>query len=97
MTRLLAHPYPGNVRELENAIEHAFVVCGGYTIQLDDLPPHLNGEALVATPERPDPSTSSPWRPPRRRRSATPFVATAATALAPQPTSESRATPCGAR
>ncbi len=44
MACLLAHDFPGNVRELENAIEHAFVVCGGRTIELDDLPPHLRGE-----------------------------------------------------
>jgi len=27
MARLMKYDYPGNVRELENAIEHAFVVC----------------------------------------------------------------------
>jgi PAS domain S-box-containing protein len=41
MAALLAYPFPGNVRELENAIEHAFVVCAGDTIQLDDLPAHI--------------------------------------------------------
>jgi PAS domain S-box-containing protein len=38
MARLLAHHYPGNVRELENAIEHAFVICAGPIIELADLP-----------------------------------------------------------
>jgi PAS domain S-box-containing protein len=38
MARLLAHRYPGNVRELENAIEHAFVVCAGSIIEAADLP-----------------------------------------------------------
>jgi len=38
---LMSHPFTGNVRELENAIEHAFVVCAGNTIQLEDLPPHM--------------------------------------------------------
>jgi len=51
MNALLAHSYPGNVRELENAIEHAFVVCGGDTIELGDLPPHIVG-AAVAPPAR---------------------------------------------
>ena len=41
MSVLMRHPFPGNVRELENAVEHAFVVCAGNTIELSDLPPHL--------------------------------------------------------
>ena len=41
MAALLAHSYPGNVRELENAIEHAFVVCAGDIIQREDLPVHI--------------------------------------------------------
>ena len=49
MAALVAHSYPGNVRELENAIEHAFVICGGDTIRLEDLPPHIRGESLNAT------------------------------------------------
>jgi len=46
MSVLMAHSYAGNVRELENAVEHAFVVCAGNTIQLEDLPPHLAEAAL---------------------------------------------------
>jgi len=41
MACLLAHAYPGNVRELENAIEHAFVVCAGAVIESEDLPTQL--------------------------------------------------------
>ncbi len=40
---LMAHDYPGNVRELENIIEHAFVLCGGGKIELTHLPPELTG------------------------------------------------------
>ncbi len=38
MAQLMKHPWPGNIRELENAIEHAFVICNAHRIQLDDLP-----------------------------------------------------------
>lgn len=41
MAALMGYSFPGNVRELENAIEHAFVVCIGDTIQLEDLPSHI--------------------------------------------------------
>ena len=38
MEILLKYDYPGNVRELENIIEHAFVCCQGETISPEDLP-----------------------------------------------------------
>ena len=38
MKRLMEHPWPGNIRELENAIEHAFVICNSNRIELQDLP-----------------------------------------------------------
>ncbi len=47
MMTLAGHSFPGNVRELENAIEHAFVVCAGDTIRREDLPPQIRGEAAV--------------------------------------------------
>ncbi len=36
---LMHYEYPGNIRELENIIEHAFVLCHRSTIQLSHLPP----------------------------------------------------------
>jgi transcriptional regulator with PAS, ATPase and Fis domain len=38
---LQAHDYPGNIRELENIIEHAFVLCPGPIIELKHLPQDL--------------------------------------------------------
>jgi DNA-binding NtrC family response regulator len=38
---LVAYPFPGNVRELENAIERAFVICRGTTITTEHLPPAI--------------------------------------------------------
>ena len=38
---LMNHDYPGNVRELENIIEHAFILCRGGTISVKHLPEYL--------------------------------------------------------
>jgi len=38
---LLRHSYPGNVRELENLVERAVVLCRGEVITTQDLPFHL--------------------------------------------------------
>jgi len=35
--RLLEHAWPGNIRELENAIHHALLVCKAGEVQADDL------------------------------------------------------------
>lgn len=41
MKILLEHDYPGNVRELENIIEHAFVLCQAALIHQEHLPSSL--------------------------------------------------------
>jgi len=41
LARLMDYDYPGNVRELENIIEHAFVLCRGGLIELHHLPPEM--------------------------------------------------------
>jgi DNA-binding NtrC family response regulator len=47
---LMKYDYPGNVRELEHAIERAVVLAEGDTISLEDLPPSLSaGRALLLT------------------------------------------------
>ena len=41
MECLLAYPWPGNIRELENAIEYAFARSSTTIIHLSKLPPHI--------------------------------------------------------
>ncbi len=41
MARLMEYEYPGNVRELENIIEQAFVLCRGRLIEFHHLPADL--------------------------------------------------------
>ena len=38
LTRLMNHSYPGNIRELENILEHAHVLCRGNLIEEMHLP-----------------------------------------------------------
>jgi transcriptional regulator with PAS, ATPase and Fis domain len=49
LARLMEYDYPGNVRELENIIEQAFVLCRGGLIGVEHLPVEL----------RPAPTTSN--------------------------------------
>ncbi|MBN2430055.1 MAG: sigma 54-interacting transcriptional regulator, partial [Acidobacteria bacterium] len=46
MSLLMAHDWPGNIRELENLVERAFVLCHEGTIRSEHLPdqftPHLS-------------------------------------------------------
>jgi sigma-54 dependent transcriptional regulator len=37
VVRLLAHPWPGNIRELENVIHHSLLICRNAEITPDDL------------------------------------------------------------
>jgi DNA-binding NtrC family response regulator len=50
MRRLMAHKWPGNVRQLENIIERALALSGGRRrIDVDDLPPDIRGEEVAPT------------------------------------------------
>ena len=42
LLKLMNHSYPGNVRELENIIEHAVAVAGKNILTEEDLPQHMN-------------------------------------------------------
>ncbi|MFH1746563.1 MAG: sigma 54-interacting transcriptional regulator [Planctomycetota bacterium] len=46
---LMEYAYPGNVRKLENIIEHAFVLCRGALIEPHHLPPAIRGETGKTT------------------------------------------------
>jgi len=49
IVRLMEHDYPGNVRELENIIEQAFVLCHGGLIEMRHLPPELRPTGPAAS------------------------------------------------
>jgi PAS domain S-box-containing protein len=44
MHQLINHDYPGNIRELENIIEQAFVLCRGNIIEVKHLPVEMQPE-----------------------------------------------------
>lgn len=56
---LCAHDFPGNVRELEHAIEHAFTRCRGKQIRLDHLPPSVAGRVAAGAVEEPADASDS--------------------------------------
>ncbi len=41
LTILMHYPFPGNVRELENILEYAFILCKGKIIETEHLPKEL--------------------------------------------------------
>ena len=41
MQALIAHQWPGNIRELRNVIERAMLFCDEASIDLQHLPPEL--------------------------------------------------------
>jgi two-component system response regulator HydG len=56
--RLLAYAWPGNIRELQNAVERALILAEGETLTLDDLalpPLTVATSPPVASPNRPQP------------------------------------------
>jgi two-component system response regulator PilR (NtrC family) len=52
MQRLVAHRFPGNVRELENVVERAVALSRGEWIDADALPPSLTEPPRPAARER---------------------------------------------
>jgi DNA-binding NtrC family response regulator len=50
----MIYPWTGNIRELQHAIEHAFVLCNTPTITLEDLPAEIKDYSLQAAPDMAD-------------------------------------------
>jgi DNA-binding NtrC family response regulator len=48
LDRLIAHQWPGNIRELENLMERTVLFCEGPLIRVSDLPPEISHLAPVA-------------------------------------------------
>lgn len=53
MEVLLNHDYPGNIRELENILEHALIICQGPVIERKHLPLSLTNGRPAAPSEHP--------------------------------------------
>jgi NtrC-family two-component system response regulator AlgB len=47
LTAIRAYPWPGNLRELRNAIERAVIMAKGNKINMEDLPAELRGPAVA--------------------------------------------------
>jgi transcriptional regulator of acetoin/glycerol metabolism len=56
MRALLSYDWPGNVRQLENALEYATAVCEGQTIHKEDLPAEIIGRQDEPAPQLPEPT-----------------------------------------
>jgi PAS domain S-box-containing protein len=54
LSLLVQHEFPGNVRELQNVLEHAFVLCRGGAIEPRHLPPEVTQGSVreAADPRR---------------------------------------------
>ncbi len=53
MSILMSHDFPGNIRELQNVIEHGFVTCRSGQIGTRHLPTYLKSGAMSAETGRP--------------------------------------------
>jgi nitrogen regulation protein NR(I) len=54
MDTLVAYPWPGNIRELENVIERAVLFCDTGNLHPSDLPPEIRGIPAMANVPLPE-------------------------------------------
>ncbi|HEX8790003.1 MAG TPA: sigma-54 dependent transcriptional regulator [Polyangiaceae bacterium] len=54
MDVLVAYPWPGNIRELENVIERAVLFCDAQKLRASDLPPEIRGIPAMANVPLPE-------------------------------------------
>ncbi|NNL41695.1 MAG: sigma-54-dependent Fis family transcriptional regulator, partial [Desulfobacterales bacterium] len=52
MIKLINYSWPGNVRELRNVIEYAFILCPDGQIDIQHLPPKINGAGVQVIPSK---------------------------------------------
>jgi len=54
MDAMLDHDWPGNIRELENAIKRLTILCDEQVVSFDDLPEHIQQESRSIQPGEED-------------------------------------------
>jgi DNA-binding NtrC family response regulator len=86
LLQLVAHGWPGNIRELENVMERTILFCENSLIRLNNLPPELVGSSLISvasvegkTPVTPSAASSGSLP----VQAATPVVAAPPSSLPP--------------
>ncbi len=62
MAVLMGYNFPGNVRELENILEHAYIISGGPYIRPEDLPNHITNPGTGERPRDVKPNPPAPVR-----------------------------------
>jgi DNA-binding NtrC family response regulator len=77
MDALRAYRWPGNIRELENAVERAAILCEGVRIELEHLPDRVLHATRAAARSESEPTAPSP-NPPSLKLNAPPDAGTTA-------------------
>jgi two-component system, NtrC family, response regulator AtoC len=62
LARLATYPFPGNVRELKNAMEYAAAIAEGDVVELWSLPDRIAGPGASATPAAGEHASQPPPR-----------------------------------